>query len=125
MATPTVTVKNASDVDIVLTESYSAGSRKVYKDLARDFAEPRALTTSSEVRGKGNSTKVASVARLDCTETSTDGLIAVTGTAQLRVDTPSVVMTFAQQDENVRALCKKFADDAAARAALIKGSFLA
>lgn len=125
MATPTVTIKNAADVDITLTESYSSGSRKVYKDLSRSLAEPRLLTTSSEVRGKGNSAKVASVARLDVTTVSSDGLVAVTGVVQLRVDAPSVVQTFAQTDESVRALCKKFAEDATARAALIRGSFLA
>lgn len=125
MATPTVTLKNASDVDIVLTESYSAGSRKVYKDLTRAFNEPRTLTISSEPRGKGNSAKVASVARLDLTTVSTDGLVSVTNPVTLRVDAPSVVQTFAQIDENVRALCKKFSEDSAARAALIRGSFLA
>lgn len=125
MATPTVTVKNASDVDIVLTESYSAGSRKVYKDLTRALAEPRLLTTSSEVRGKGNAMKVSSVARLDTTTASTDGLVVVTGVVQLRIDAPSTVQTFAQTDEAVRALCKKVTDDATFRGALIRGSFVA
>lgn len=125
MATPTVTVKNASDVDITLTESYSAGARKIYKDLTRPLAEPRILTTSSEVRGKGNSAKVASLARLDTTTVNTDGTVSVMGSVQVRIDAPSAVQTFAQTDECVRALCKKIAEDSTFRAALIRGSFVA
>lgn len=126
MATPTVTLKNASDVDYTLTESFSQGSRKVYKDLSRSLFEPRELTTSSEVRGKGASMMTSSLAKLTSTVIdATDNTTTVTGAISMKIETPAKVMTFAAMDELVRSLCKKMADDSTFRGNIIRGSFVA